>query len=69
MKKAVAAKKKCCKKVCSKSSSIAKSPVKAMNVVQKILSTHIVEGDPQVDRELGIRIDQTLTQDATGTMA
>ena len=39
------------------------------NVVQKILAAHLVEGDPAVDAELGIRIDQTLTQDATGTMA
>ena len=40
-----------------------------MNVVEKILSRHIVEGDPARDAEIGIRIDQTLTQDATGTMA
>ncbi len=40
-----------------------------MNVVEKILSSHIVEGDPSTDPEIGIRIDQTLTQDATGTMA
>ena len=40
-----------------------------MNVVQKILSKHLVEGDPAKDPELGIHIDQTLTQDATGTMA
>ena len=39
------------------------------NVVEKILSTHLVEGDPAKDAEIGIRIDQTLTQDATGTMA
>ncbi|MGN0855684.1 MAG: aconitate hydratase [Kiritimatiellia bacterium] len=39
------------------------------NVVQKILAAHLVEGDPAKDPELGIRIDQTLTQDATGTMA
>ena len=42
---------------------------KALNVVQKILSKHLVEGNPSVDSEIGIRIDQTLTQDATGTMA
>ena len=41
----------------------------AQNVVQKILSRHLVEGDPATDAEIGIRIDQTLTQDATGTMA
>ena len=41
----------------------------AMNVVEKILAAHLVEGDPKRDAEIGIRIDQTLTQDATGTMA
>jgi aconitate hydratase len=40
-----------------------------MNIVQKILSSHTVEGDPSRDSEISIRIDQTLTQDATGTMA
>lgn len=39
------------------------------NVVQKILDAHVVEGTPVVGQEAGIRIDQTLTQDATGTMA
>jgi aconitate hydratase len=39
------------------------------NVVQKILDPHIVEGKPIAGSEIGIRIDQTLTQDATGTMA
>ena len=38
-------------------------------VTAKILSAHLVEGDPSKDAEIGIRIDQTLTQDATGTMA
>ena len=38
-------------------------------VTSKILSAHLVEGDPAHDAEIGIRIDQTLTQDATGTMA
>ncbi|MCQ2183474.1 MAG: aconitate hydratase [Bacteroidales bacterium] len=42
---------------------------KPLNVVEKILLEHLVEGDPSKDAELGIRIDQTLTQDATGTMA
>ena len=41
----------------------------ALNVVQKILSKHLVEGNPATDSEIGIHIDQTLTQDATGTMA
>jgi aconitate hydratase len=39
------------------------------NLIQKILDDHIVEGTPAVGEEIGIRIDQTLTQDATGTMA
>ena len=40
-----------------------------LNVVQKILSEHLVGGDLIPGREISIRIDQTLTQDATGTMA
>jgi len=39
------------------------------NIVEKILSQHIIEGAAEKDSEIGIRIDQTLTQDATGTMA
>ncbi|MFP4417062.1 MAG: aconitate hydratase [Fibrobacterota bacterium] len=39
------------------------------NLVQKIIDSHIVEGEPVAGQEVGIRIDQTLTQDATGTMA
>ena len=38
-------------------------------VTEKILQTHLVEGRLQQGEEIGIRIDQTLTQDATGTMA
>ncbi len=40
-----------------------------MNIAQKILSDHLVEGRLDGTGELGIRIDHTLTQDATGTMA
>ena len=40
-----------------------------MNLVQIILTAHCVEGDLGSGQEIGIRIDQTLTQDATGTMA
>lgn len=40
-----------------------------LNVTRKILAQHLLEGNPLTDAELGIRIDQTLTQDATGTMA
>lgn len=39
------------------------------NIIQKILKEHIVEGGYESGSEIGIRIDQTLTQDATGTMA
>ncbi len=39
------------------------------NIVQKILDQHIVCGTAEAGKEIGIRIDQTLTQDATGTMA
>lgn len=41
----------------------------ASNLVQKIIREHLVEGTPTPGEEIGIRIDQTLTQDATGTMA
>ncbi|HIU20252.1 MAG TPA: aconitate hydratase [Candidatus Limiplasma stercoravium] len=40
-----------------------------MNVTQKLLSAHLVLGDLTPGREIAIRIDQTLTQDSTGTMA
>ncbi|HEV2494928.1 MAG TPA: aconitate hydratase [Terriglobia bacterium] len=39
------------------------------NLVQKILAEHVAEGRLEAGEEIGIRIDQTLTQDATGTMA
>lgn len=38
-------------------------------LAQKIIRAHLVEGEPIVGQEIGLRIDQTLTQDATGTMA
>jgi aconitate hydratase len=38
-------------------------------VIQKILEKHIVSGNPVPGEPVSIRIDQTLTQDATGTMA
>ena len=40
-----------------------------MNVTQKILAAHLVTGELRRDAEISIRIDQTLTQDSTGTMA
>ncbi|MCL1834209.1 MAG: aconitate hydratase [Leptospirales bacterium] len=40
-----------------------------LSVTYKILKEHLVDGELISGREIGIRIDQTLTQDATGTMA
>ncbi|HOQ42238.1 MAG TPA: aconitate hydratase [Smithellaceae bacterium] len=40
-----------------------------INIVEKILAGHLVSGNLTPGEEIGIRIDQTLTQDATGTMA
>ena len=40
-----------------------------MNVTQKILAAHLVSGELVPGSEIAIRIDQTLTQDSTGTMA
>lgn len=39
------------------------------SIIQKILEKHIVEGKFEAGEEIAIKIDQTLTQDATGTMA
>lgn len=39
-----------------------------MNVAQKIIATHLVDGKLRAGDEIGLKIDQTLTQDATGTM-
>ncbi len=41
----------------------------ALNLAQKILKEHLVSGSLEGGKEISIRIDQTLTQDATGTMA
>lgn len=41
----------------------------AKNLVEKILESHLVSGRLVPGEEIAIRIDQTLTQDATGTMA
>ena len=38
------------------------------NVAQKLISSHLVSGEMEPGAEIGIRIDHTLTQDATGTM-
>ncbi|MGB5633764.1 MAG: aconitase family protein, partial [Waterburya sp.] len=39
-----------------------------MNVTQKLIQSHLVFGQMVRGREIGLRIDQSLTQDATGTM-
>ena len=38
-------------------------------IAQKIIAEHLVSGEMKVGQEIALRIDQTLTQDATGTMA
>ena len=38
-------------------------------IAQKIIKNHLVCGEMVTGQEIGLKIDQTLTQDATGTMA
>ena len=40
-----------------------------LTIAQKIIKAHMLSGDMTVGSEVGLKIDQTLTQDATGTMA
>ena len=40
-----------------------------LTIAQKIIKNHLVSGEMKVGSEIALRIDQTLTQDATGTMA
>ncbi|HMB98716.1 MAG TPA: aconitate hydratase [Balneolaceae bacterium] len=40
----------------------------SLNVSQKLINSHLVKGKMNPDEEIGIKIDQTLTQDATGTL-
>lgn len=40
-----------------------------LTLAQKLIQAHLVEGEMVPGKEIGLRIDQTLTQDATGTMA
>lgn len=40
-----------------------------MTIAQKIIQSHLFSGDMTPGSEIGLKIDQTLTQDATGTMA
>ena len=39
-----------------------------LNVAQKLIEAHLVDGELTPGSEIGLRVDQTLTQDATGTM-
>jgi len=41
----------------------------SQTLAEKIITTHLVEGELVPGQEIGLRIDHTLTQDATGTMA
>jgi len=38
-------------------------------ITEKILKGHIIGGIPKAGEEIALKIDHTLTQDATGTMA
>ncbi len=40
-----------------------------LTIAQKIIKAHMISGDMTVGSEVALKIDQTLTQDATGTMA
>ncbi len=40
-----------------------------LTIAQKIIKAHLISGDMKVGSEIALKIDQTLTQDATGTMA
>ena len=40
-----------------------------MNITEKLIQSHLVSGEMIPGKEIAIRIDQTLTQDSTGTMA
>ena len=42
---------------------------KSLTLTEKIIKSHIVDGEMIKGTEIGLKIDQTLTQDATGTMA
>ncbi|NBC26055.1 MAG: aconitate hydratase [Bacteroidetes bacterium] len=39
-----------------------------LNVTEKLIESHLVDGELTAGEEIGIKIDQTLTQDATGTL-
>jgi aconitate hydratase len=39
-----------------------------MNIAQKLIHSHLMEGEMIAGQEIGLKVDQTLTQDATGTL-
>ncbi len=40
-----------------------------LNIAYKVIKSHLIGGNPAAGESIDLRIDQTLTQDATGTMA
>ena len=42
---------------------------KKQNLTRKLIAEHLLSGEMVPGEEIGLRIDQTLTQDATGTLA
>ena len=40
-----------------------------LTLAQKIIKNHLIDGEMKLSTDIGLKIDQTLTQDATGTMA
>lgn len=49
--------------------TLERNQLMGLTITEKILKEHLVEGEMKPGQEIGIKIDQTLTQDATGTMA
>jgi aconitate hydratase len=39
-----------------------------LNITEKLIKSHLIQGKIEVGEEIGLQVDQTLTQDATGTM-
>lgn len=40
----------------------------SLNVTQKLIKNHLIDGDMTIGKEIGLRVDQALLQDATGTL-
>ena len=38
------------------------------NITQKLIESHLLEGNTNPGKEIGLKVDQTLCQDATGTL-